>query len=72
VIPAQTSPLALPFQVKIGGVEAKVPFAGMLAGTIGLYQLNVVIPTVPVGDQSIELIVDSVSNAQNLLITVGP
>jgi uncharacterized protein (TIGR03437 family) len=71
VIAAQNSPLALQYQVKIGGIAATVPFAGMLAGTVGLYQLNVVIPTLTSGDQSIELIVDGVPNAQSLSITVG-
>jgi uncharacterized protein (TIGR03437 family) len=72
VLAAQNSPLALPFQVNIGGVAATVPFAGLLAGTVGLYQLNVVVPAVPAGDQTIELIVDSVPNAQSLTLRVGP
>ena len=59
------------YQLKIGGVPVAVPFAGMLAGTVGLYQFNVVIPAVPPGDQTIELIVNGVPNAQNLLITIG-
>jgi uncharacterized protein (TIGR03437 family) len=71
VIPTQNSPLALSFQVKIGGIQASVPFAGMLAGSIGLYQFNVVIPTIPAGDQLMELIIDGVPNAQSLMITVG-
>jgi uncharacterized protein (TIGR03437 family) len=71
VIAAQNSPLASSFQMKIGGIAATVPFAGVLGGTVGLYQFNVVIPTLPAGDQSIELIVDGVPNAQSLSITVG-
>lgn len=71
VIAAQGSPLASPFQVRIGGIPATVPFAGMVGGSIGLYQFNVVIPTVAAGDQPIELIVDGVSNGQNLLIVIG-
>src|ERR1019366_455781 len=71
VLAAQNSPLANAFQIKIGGVPAVVPFGGMLAGTVGLYQFNVVIPAVPAGDQSVELIVNGVPNAQNLVITVG-
>jgi uncharacterized protein (TIGR03437 family) len=66
------APLSLPFQVKIGGVVAATPFAGLLANTIGLYQLNVVIPQVAAGDQTIEFIVDGVPNNQNLYISVGP
>lgn len=67
------SPLALPFQVKIGGVQAQVPFAGILAGTVGLYQLNIVVPPgVGSGDQPIEFTVDGVPNAQGLYFTVAP
>jgi uncharacterized protein (TIGR03437 family) len=66
----QNSAVAVPYEVKIGGVSARVNFAGMVANTIGLYQLNVVIPNVPAGDQPIELIIDGVSNAQNLMIVI--
>jgi len=71
IIAAQGSPLALPYQLTIGGVPAPVTFAGMVGGSIGLYQFNVVIPIVSPGDQPIQLTVDGVSNAQNLVITVG-
>jgi uncharacterized protein (TIGR03437 family) len=71
VVASQNSALTLPHEIQIGRVTAKVTFAGLAANTIGLYQFNVVIPNVPAGDQPIELIVDGVSNAQNLTITVG-
>lgn len=71
IVAAQNSPLALPFEIRIGGVTAQVPFAGAVAGAIGLYQFNVVIPNVPAGDQTIELTVDNVPNGQNLVITVA-
>ena len=71
VIAAQASALALPYQLTIGGVAAPVSFAGMVGGSIGLYQLNVTIPFVPAGDQSIELTVNGVSNNQNLFIVIG-
>jgi uncharacterized protein (TIGR03437 family) len=71
VLAATNSPLANSFQLKIGGVPAVVPFAGMLAGTVGLYQFNAVIPNVPPGDQTVELIVGSTPNAQNLVIAIG-
>ncbi len=72
IIASVNSPLSLPFQLKIGGVVANVPFAGLLANTIGLYQLNVVIPQVQPGDQTIEFLVNGISNNQSLFITVGP
>jgi uncharacterized protein (TIGR03437 family) len=68
---AQNSPVALPLTVRIGGVAATITFGGIVAGTIGLYQLNVVIPQVGDGDRSIELIVDGISNAQNLYLPLG-
>ena len=63
--------MTLPLQIRIGGIEATVTFKDLLQGTIGLYQLNVVIPNVPAGDQAIELSVDGVTNNQNLYIVVG-
>jgi uncharacterized protein (TIGR03437 family) len=71
VIAAQASSLTLPFQLNIGGVPAPVTFAGIVGGSIGLYQFNVSIPVVAPGDQTIELVVDGVSNNQNLYITIG-
>jgi uncharacterized protein (TIGR03437 family) len=70
-IAAQDSNVTLPFELRIGGMTAGVVSAVMVGNTIGLYQFVVTIPSVAAGDQSIELIVDGVSNGQNLMITVG-
>ncbi|MBM3768360.1 MAG: hypothetical protein FJW32_23500, partial [Acidobacteria bacterium] len=67
----QASALASPFELRIGGRAAQVTFAGIVGGTIGLYQINLIVPDVPVGDQPIELTIDGVPNAQNLVIAVG-
>ena len=71
VIAAQNSPLSLPYEIKIGGVPATVSSAVLAGNTIGLYQFNVVIPSVGAGDQPIELTVDGVPNNQNLVIAIG-
>jgi uncharacterized protein (TIGR03437 family) len=71
VAAAQASSLSLPYELKIGGVPAAVSFAGLVGGTIGLYQFNLVVPSVPAGDQPVELTVDGVPNAQSLVITIG-
>jgi serine/threonine-protein kinase len=71
VVAAQGSALALPFTLNIGGVPAPVSFAGIVGGTIGLYQFNVTIPSVGPGDQPITLTVDGVPNNQNLVIAIG-
>lgn len=71
VVAAQASAISSPFRLRIGGQQANVSFAGIVGGTIGLYQFNVVIPNVPAGDQPIDLDIDGIANAQNLVITVG-
>lgn len=71
VAASQNSSLSLPYELKIGGVKADVTFAGLLAGTIGLYQFNITVPNVPAGDQPIELTIDGVKNNQNLVVTIG-
>lgn len=68
---AQTSEVLLPLDVEIGDVHATVSFKGMPAGTIGLYQLNIVIPNLPAGDHEIELKIDGVDNDQDLFIVIG-
>ena len=71
VVNPQNAALALPFELRVGGVAVQVGFAGMVAGGIGLYQFNIVVPPLPPGEHGIELIVDGVNNAQNLSIVVG-
>lgn len=71
VVAGQGSALALPYQLRIGGVTAQVTFGGIVGATIGLYQFNVVVPAVPAGEQPIDLTVDGVPNAQGLTIVVG-
>ena len=70
-VAAQASAISLPYQLRIGGQTAAVSFAGIVGGTIGLYQFNVVIPNVPPGDQPIDLEIDGIPNAQNLVISIG-
>ncbi len=71
VIAAQDSPLSLPHELRIGGVAAAISSAGMIGGTIGLYQITAVVPRVGAGDQPIELTVDGVGNDQNLYLMVA-
>jgi uncharacterized protein (TIGR03437 family) len=71
VVASTASPLSLAYELRIGGVPANVTFAGMVGGSIGLYQFNVVVPNVAAGDQPIELTVDGLSAGQNLAIVIG-
>jgi uncharacterized protein (TIGR03437 family) len=70
-IAAQDSPTTLAVDVRIGGVSAGIVSSNVIANTIGVYQFVITVPAVAPGDQPVELIVDGVSNAQNLLIVVG-
>jgi uncharacterized protein (TIGR03437 family) len=40
--------LTLPVTVTVGSQKAALPYAGLTPGVIGLYQFNVVVPTIPV------------------------
>ena len=64
------APLTDPSQLhlRIGGVAATVPFAGIVAA--GEYQFNVVVPAVPDGDQPIAADIGGVSTQSGLLINI--
>jgi uncharacterized protein (TIGR03437 family) len=66
----QSGNLPLPFPVvKIGGIQASVTFAGLIA--VGTYQINLVVPSnVPDGDLPLTATYDGLNIQSNLLITV--
>jgi uncharacterized protein (TIGR03437 family) len=54
-----TPTVVVPVKFKIGDQEAVVSYAGLVAGSLGLYQFNVVIPpTLTRGDHKVEIEVD--------------
>lgn len=55
--PARDStPLLNPVKFKIGGIEARVEFAGLRRGEVGIYEFRVVVPAdVAGGDQKVEV-----------------
>lgn len=69
VINSGNGDVTLPLQIRIGGQTAQINFKAAPAGTIGYYQINVVVPNIGPGDQPIEMIVDGVSDAQNLFLS---
>jgi len=67
-----TQPLAntrvLP-TVSIGGSTAQVSFSGLTPGSVGLYQLNVVVPAgVPAGTQPMKISIGGVDSLVNLQV----
>jgi uncharacterized protein (TIGR03437 family) len=63
------APTVDPVLVTIGGAKASVQFAG-LAGA-GLYQINVVVPSVAPGDQPLTLTANGISAQTGTFIAVG-
>lgn len=62
-------PAVLPnVEVSFGNIPAKVDFAGLAAGFVGLYQLNVVVPSGTVGDQRLSVKIDGIPSLQTLWI----
>jgi uncharacterized protein (TIGR03437 family) len=54
--------------VTIGGVTAKVTFAGIVEA--GLYQFNVVVPSAGSGDKALLATIGGVTTPANVLITL--
>ncbi len=71
--PAAADPLsrAAPVTAWIGDVEARVEFAGMTPGFVGLLQLNIVIPeAAPAGWAPLKLAVNGISSSNSTYISV--
>jgi len=46
----QSNALTMPVQIFFGQIPARVSYAGLASGTVGLYQFNVVVPNVAASD----------------------
>ena len=67
----QTNTLALPLQVNFGTARATVSFAGLAPGAVGLYQFNVIVPTVAANDAlPITFTLGGVAGTQTLFTAV--
>jgi uncharacterized protein (TIGR03437 family) len=57
-------------QIRIGGLDAAIAFAGLISP--GVYQFNVVVPQVAVGDQPVVAELRGLLTQSNLLLTIQP
>ena len=57
-------------RIKVGGIETPVDYAGLAGGYVGLYQFNFQMPSVPSGDQKVEIITDGQPLTQVLYMLV--
>jgi len=62
------APTSTPVTITIGGVQANVQFAGITEA--GLYQINLVVPNAPAGDQLVMGTVDGFQTPIGPLVTV--
>ncbi len=61
-----------PLQVYFGDAQATVTYAGLAPGTLGLYQINVVVPAVPAGNAiPLRFMLNGASVSQSLYTAVG-
>jgi uncharacterized protein (TIGR03437 family) len=67
-----TSALNLPFQASFGSTQAFLGYAGLAPEAVGLYQFNVVVPSVPANAATpLSFTLNGASGAQTLYIAVG-
>ena len=63
--------LTTPFTMTIGGAAANVNYAGLAPGVVGLYQFNVVVPSISAtGDAAVVVMLGGVTVPQTLLLPV--
>lgn len=71
-IEEQSNNLQSPFQISFAGVPAKIAYQGLVATFIGLYQFNVVVPSVAASDTvPLTFSVGTTSGTQTLIIPVN-
>jgi uncharacterized protein (TIGR03437 family) len=70
-IAQQTDSLAGQLAVYFNGIQAKVTYAGLAPNTVGLYQINVVVPNIPASDiVPLTFTLNGVSGTQTLYTVV--
>ena len=70
IAPGSTRTL-LPLQISFDQAPAEITYAGLAPGFVGLYQFDVVVPSIPDNDLvPLKLTLDTVAGAQTLYIAV--
>jgi uncharacterized protein (TIGR03437 family) len=72
VIDAGQNQIDASLTVSIGGATAKIAYAGLTPGFVGLYQFNVVVPNIAANDQApLTFTVNGTAGTQTLFLAIG-
>ena len=66
---SQPAPLTVPATVSVGGMNATVQWAGLVSS--GLYQLNVTVPMVAAGDQTVQATVSGFQSPATVMLSIA-
>jgi uncharacterized protein (TIGR03437 family) len=70
-IVGQSNTVTASFQLSIGGQPATVEYSGLAPGFVGLYQFNIVVPSIPASDKvPVTFTLNNTSSTQTLYIAV--
>jgi uncharacterized protein (TIGR03437 family) len=67
---SQPAPLVAPVTVSIGGINAAVQWVGLVSS--GLYQLNVIVPMIATGDQTVQMTISGFQSPSGVFLPVSP
>jgi uncharacterized protein (TIGR03437 family) len=71
-IVTQSNALQSNFQASFAGIAATLQFAGLVAGNLGLYQFNVVVPNVAASDTvPLTFSLGGTAGTQKLIVAIG-
>lgn len=67
----QLNMIATPLLMSVGGIPAMLDYDGLAPSFTGLYQINLVVPSVPAGDAALTFTLGGTPGTQTLYIPIG-
>ena len=67
----QLNMLAMPLLVNLGGIPATLSYDGLAPGYTGLYQINLIVPSIPAGNAALAFTLGGTAGTQTLYLPIG-